>query len=92
MADAPYRFAAPIPPGVDPVPGPYRFAVPAASTRSSRDPARSPSGTTRGRLAWSAVAERVRVVVDGVAIADTTHALRVLETAGAPVYYLPARR
>jgi uncharacterized protein (DUF427 family) len=35
------------------------------------------------------VPERIRVVVDGVTIADTTRALRVLETAGAPVYYLP---
>jgi uncharacterized protein (DUF427 family) len=36
------------------------------------------------------VAERVRVVVDGFEIASTMSALRVLETAGAPVYYLPA--
>jgi uncharacterized protein (DUF427 family) len=36
-----------------------------------------------------AVPERVRVVVDGAVLADTTAALRVLETAGAPVYYLP---
>jgi uncharacterized protein (DUF427 family) len=35
------------------------------------------------------VPERVRVVIDGHAIADTTRALRVLETAGAPVYYIP---
>ena len=35
------------------------------------------------------VPERIRVVVDGITIADTTDALRVLETAGAPVYYLP---
>jgi uncharacterized protein (DUF427 family) len=35
------------------------------------------------------VPERVRVVIDGQAIADTTRALRVLETAGAPVYYIP---
>jgi len=36
-----------------------------------------------------AVPERIRVVVDGVTIADTRRALRVLETAGPPVYYLP---
>jgi uncharacterized protein (DUF427 family) len=36
------------------------------------------------------VTARVRVVVGGRAIADTTRAVRVLETAGAPVYYLPA--
>ena len=36
------------------------------------------------------VLERIRVVVDGIELAATTHALRVLETAGAPVYYLPA--
>jgi uncharacterized protein (DUF427 family) len=35
------------------------------------------------------VAARIRVVVAGVTIADTTRALRVLETAGAPVYYVP---
>jgi uncharacterized protein (DUF427 family) len=37
------------------------------------------------------VAERIRVIVDGQALADTTAALRVLETAGAPVYYIPPR-
>ena len=37
-----------------------------------------------------AVPERVRVVVDGVEIASTDAALRVLETAGAPVYYVPS--
>ena len=37
------------------------------------------------------VRERVRVVVGGATIADTTAALRVLETAGAPVYYVPRR-
>jgi uncharacterized protein (DUF427 family) len=35
------------------------------------------------------VPERVRVLMDGVPLADSTHALRVLETAGAPVYYVP---
>ena len=35
------------------------------------------------------VAERVRVVVDGIDVASSTSALRVLETAGAPVYYVP---
>ena len=33
--------------------------------------------------------ERIRVVVDGVEIANSTLALRVLEMAGPPVYYLP---
>jgi uncharacterized protein (DUF427 family) len=36
-----------------------------------------------------AVPERLRVVVDGEVLADTTRGLRVLETAGAPVYYFP---
>ena len=36
-----------------------------------------------------AVPERIRVVVDGVTIGESTRALRVLETAGPPVYYLP---
>jgi uncharacterized protein (DUF427 family) len=35
------------------------------------------------------VAERIRVVVDGVAIADSTRAWRVLETSHPPVYYVP---
>jgi uncharacterized protein (DUF427 family) len=35
------------------------------------------------------VAQRIRVVVGGRTIADTTRALRVLETAGAPVYSVP---
>ncbi len=35
------------------------------------------------------VAERIRVTVDGITIADSVTALRVVETAGAPVYYLP---
>ncbi len=35
------------------------------------------------------VPERLRVLVDGIALADTTGGLRVLETAGPPVYYLP---
>lgn len=35
------------------------------------------------------VTERLRVVVDGETLAETTACLRVLETAGAPVYYFP---
>jgi uncharacterized protein (DUF427 family) len=35
------------------------------------------------------VPDRLQVVVDGEIVADTTHGLRVLETAGAPVYYIP---
>jgi len=35
------------------------------------------------------VAARVRAVMGGRALGDTMRALRVLETAGAPVYYLP---
>lgn len=35
------------------------------------------------------VTERIRVVVDGIDVASSTGALRVIETAGAPVYYLP---
>ncbi len=36
-----------------------------------------------------AVPERLRVVLDGVVVADTTRGRRVIETAGAPVYYFP---
>ena len=35
------------------------------------------------------VPERLRVVVDGEVLADTSRGFRVLETAGAPVYYFP---
>jgi uncharacterized protein (DUF427 family) len=35
------------------------------------------------------VAERIRVVVAGRDLASSVNALRVLETAGAPVYYVP---
>jgi uncharacterized protein (DUF427 family) len=35
------------------------------------------------------VPERIRVVAGGIVVADSTRALRVLETAGPPVYYLP---
>lgn len=34
-------------------------------------------------------ARRVRVVVDGVAVADSTRALRVLETSSPPTIYVP---
>jgi len=37
-----------------------------------------------------AVPERIRVVIDGYEVVDSVAALRVLETAGAPVYYVPA--
>jgi len=36
------------------------------------------------------VPERIRVVVDGLDIANSAAAMRVLETAGPPVYYVPA--
>lgn len=35
------------------------------------------------------VPERLRVMVDDAVLADTMRGLRVLETAGAPVYYFP---
>jgi uncharacterized protein (DUF427 family) len=35
------------------------------------------------------VAERVRIVVDGVTIADSGRAVRVLETSHPPTYYVP---
>ncbi len=36
-----------------------------------------------------AVPERLRVIVDGEVLAETDRGSRVLETAGAPVYYFP---
>jgi uncharacterized protein (DUF427 family) len=35
------------------------------------------------------VPQRIRVVLDGIELAASDRALRVVETAGAPVYYLP---
>ena len=35
------------------------------------------------------VAERIRVIVDGVVVVDSTRAVRVLETSHPPVYYVP---
>lgn len=35
------------------------------------------------------VTDRIRVIVDGLVIADTTSAYRVLETSQPPAYYLP---
>lgn len=35
------------------------------------------------------VVEAIRVVADGIELASSRRALRVLETAGAPVYYVP---
>ncbi len=36
------------------------------------------------------VPERIRVVVDGTVIADSTRAVRVLETSHPPTYYVPS--
>jgi uncharacterized protein (DUF427 family) len=74
MTDLEYRFAARIPDGVTPV-------VPGPGQESVWDYPRPPR--------VEPVPDRVRIVVDGVTIADSTRAVRVLETAGAPVYYLP---
>src|SRR5262245_19915508 len=63
-----------LPPGVESV-------VPGPGQESSWDYPRPP------RVA--PVAERIRVVGDGRDLATSDRAVRVLETAGAPVYYLP---
>jgi uncharacterized protein (DUF427 family) len=74
VADAPYRFAGRVPRGVVPV-------VPGPGQESAWDYPRPP------RL--EPVRERIRVVVDGIVIADTLRAFRVLETSHPPGYYLP---
>jgi uncharacterized protein (DUF427 family) len=59
--------------------------------------AQSDDGEDRVESVWDyprppkleATARRVRVVHDGITLADTTRALRVLETSHPPVYYLP---
>lgn len=63
-----------LPPGVVPVvPGPGQESV----WDYPRPPRVEPVG------------ERIRVVVDGRDLVTTSRAVRVLETAGAPVYYVP---
>jgi uncharacterized protein (DUF427 family) len=69
-----HRFAGRIPPGVVPV-------IPGRGEESVWDYPRPPR--------VEPVVARVRVVVDGMTVADTTRALRVLETSHPPVYYLP---
>ena len=63
------------------VPPPAVRAIPGPGQESVWDYPRPPR--------VEAVPERIRVVVDGYAVADSVGALRVLETAGAPVYYVP---
>ena len=62
-------------------PGPVERVVPGPGQESVWDYPRPP------RI--EAVPERLRVIVDGEVLADTTRGFRVLETAGAPVYYFP---
>src|SRR4029079_19235820 len=64
-----------------PAPGPTERVVPGPGQESVWDYPRPPR--------VEAVPERLRVIVDGEVLADTTHGYRVLETAGAPVYYVP---
>jgi uncharacterized protein (DUF427 family) len=69
-----HRFAGRVPRGVVPViPGPGQESV----WDYPRPPRVEP------------VPERIRVVVGGVTVADTTRAVRVLETSHPPVYYVP---
>jgi uncharacterized protein (DUF427 family) len=74
MADAGYRFAGRVPRGVTPI-------VPGPGQESVWDYPRPPRVED--------VPDRIRVRVESLVVADTTHARRVLETAGAPVYYVP---
>ena len=70
----PYAFAGRVPDGV-------QLVIPGPGQESVWDYPRPPR--------VEPVPERIRVVVGGETVADSTHALRVLETAGAPVYYVP---
>jgi uncharacterized protein (DUF427 family) len=74
MADGEHRFAGRVPRGVTPV-------VPGPGQESVWDYPRPPRVED--------VDDQVRVIVGQVVVADTTRARRVLETAGAPVYYVP---
>jgi uncharacterized protein (DUF427 family) len=62
-------------------PGPADRVVPGPGQESVWDYPRPPR--------VEAVPERLRVIVDGEILAETTRGYRVLETAGAPVYYIP---
>lgn len=62
-------------------PGPADRAIPGPGQESVWDYPRPPR--------VEVVAELLRVVVDKVTIAATERGYRVLETAGAPVYYIP---
>ena len=61
------------------------------------DPSSTPQPDDGRESAWQyprppriePVAQRIRVVVDGLTIAETTRALRVLETSHPPSYYVP---
>jgi uncharacterized protein (DUF427 family) len=75
VTDAPHQFTGRVPRGVVPV-------VPGPGQESAWDYPRPP------RL--EPVTERIRVVHDGIVIADTVRALRVLETSHPPGYYIPA--
>ena len=73
-AGGPRRFLGHVPAGVVPeIPGPGQESV----WDYPRPPRLEP------------VPERIRIVVDGVTIADTTRAFRVLETSHPPTYYVP---
>ncbi len=63
------------------VPPPVVRVIPGPGQESAWDYPRPPR--------VEAVPQRIRVMIDGFILADSTDALRVLETAGAPVYYVP---
>ncbi|HSP19232.1 MAG TPA: DUF427 domain-containing protein [Myxococcaceae bacterium] len=74
MPEDPPRFLGRVPRGVVPeIPGPGRESV----WDYPRPPRLEP------------VPDRIRVIVGGTVLADTTRAFRVLETSHPPTYYLP---
>ena len=52
-------------------------------------PQLNPSGITRAHHASNKLGSHLRVLHCGLVLADTTNALRVLETSHPPVYYIP---
>jgi uncharacterized protein (DUF427 family) len=70
-----------MPPNAGTSPGPVDRVIPGPGQESVWEYPRPPR--------VESVPERIRVVVAGTTIAESTNALRVLETAGPPVYYLP---
>jgi uncharacterized protein (DUF427 family) len=66
-----------------------RFFRPSSSSPAPREPGKESVWDYPRPPRVERSSRRVRVVVDGVVVADTTRAVRVLETSHPPAWYLP---